>query len=306
SGSGTLERSNGTIAGALLFPPSSSVRAEDGSYTLNNIPNGINAGNPLSVARDITQDQTSDEIVGNVYVEYDLSRHFSLRSTLGTEIYDAKRNMYAPSTTLFGSFFNGIANQTTIRNFSWINENTLTYNQRFLDAHDIQAVVGFTEQQMVGTRLQATSNDFPSDAFGTNALQLGSQPVAPISNKSSWSLLSGLARINYSLHDRYLLTLAARADGSSKFGSENRWALFPSASIGWRLTEEGFMDNIDWLTNLKLRTSYGISGSSGSPYQALARLRSVFYILNDQIKQRSEERRVGREWRSRWRSTTRR
>src|SRR5690606_22510224 len=104
----------------------------------------------------------------------------------------------------------------------------------------------------------------------------------PSSGISEWQLISGLGRVNYSIWDKYYVTASLRSDGSSRFGKDNKWGLFPSGALAWRISEERFMrENVKFIDNLKLRASYGITGNTAlSPYQSLDRMSPVKYIYN--------------------------
>jgi TonB-dependent starch-binding outer membrane protein SusC len=108
----------------------------------------------------------------------------------------------------------------------------------------------------------------------TNRIQAASQPEAPQSNYYSWSMNSYFLRGSYTLKDRYLVTLTGRIDGSSRFGENNKYGLFPSAGVGWILSNESFLENVTALNELKLRSSFGITGNTEIPmYQSLGTVR---------------------------------
>ena len=161
---------------------------------------------------------------------------------------------------------------------NWVWENTLSYTTIIKDVHNLSAIAGWTAQkESVNTSLLA-GNGYPNDLVHTmNA-------ASAITNWSAtayeWSLLSALARVQYSYKGKYLLSAAARMDGSSRFGKNNRWGMFPSASAGWYISEEDFMKDIKWLTSLKLRASYGISGNFNiGNYEYYATLSEDNYVF---------------------------
>ncbi|HLT94371.1 MAG TPA: SusC/RagA family TonB-linked outer membrane protein, partial [Membranihabitans sp.] len=138
-------------------------------------------------------------------------------------------------------------------------------------------VGGFTWQKLQSELLTGSSSGFVNDDLENNILGFGENYSAPSTGYSEWVLLSWLGRINYSLSNKYLFTLSGRADGSSRFGAGNKWGFFPSGAVAWRISEEDFIkDNLQNLSNLKLRLSYGVSGNQAiSPYQSLQRFTGV-------------------------------
>ena len=158
-----------------------------------------------------------------------------------------------------------------------MNENILTYNKQF-GKHSINAVGGYTWQVFHYKHFEASSTNYSTDLYLANNLGAGTTYGQPGSSKSQNQLASYLGRINYIYNDRYLFTLTARADGSSKFGVNNKWSFFPSFAVAWRVTEEEFLKDVDWLSNLKIRTSYGKTGNQNiDNYKSLAMLGTMNY-----------------------------
>jgi TonB-linked SusC/RagA family outer membrane protein len=148
---------------------------------------------------------------------------------------------------------------STFESKNWLSEFTLNYNRTF-NRHKVQGLLGYTVQKEYIDNNTINGTNFPNDIIRTiNAAGL---ITSATSTKEEWALLSYLARLNYSYDGKYLLTAALRRDGSSRFGSDNRWGLFPSLSLGWRLSEENFMKNVSWISDLKLRASYGLTGNN--------------------------------------------
>src|SRR5690606_24190811 len=168
---------------------------------------------------------------------------------------------------------------------SVLNENILTYRQPLrADSDNLDLTGGFTIQTSRGEAVFAQSQQFATDVTGSNALGAGAVPLSTGSGTNEWALLSYLGRANYSLADKYLFTLTGRADGSSKFGADNKWGFFPSAAFAWRISEEPFLAGADWLTDFKLRVSYGHTGNQeiGS-YRSLARLGNTTYPFGNDV-----------------------
>lgn len=143
-----------------------------------------------------------------------------------------------------------------------LSENTLSYNKRIKD-HSFDLLAGFTVQKSKVRNEQTTGTNYASDNVTTlNTATVVTDPLQTFNNTLSRGLISGLGRIIYGFKDKYLLNLSFRADGSSYFGPGNKWGYFPSVSFGWVASREKFLDNIDWLSNLKLRASYGATGNN--------------------------------------------
>lgn len=144
------------------------------------------------------------------------------------------------------------------RSFNWQFENTANYDKMFGD-HRIDALLGFTMERYNGFSSYINGDQFPSDDIETinaSVVQWGN------TRESNWSMISYMARLNYDYQAKYLFTGTIRRDGSSRFGSDRRWGYFPSVSAGWNISKEAFFPQTDWLTNLKLRASYGASGNN--------------------------------------------
>ncbi|MET0394657.1 MAG: SusC/RagA family TonB-linked outer membrane protein, partial [Chitinophagaceae bacterium] len=169
---------------------------------------------------------------------------------------------------------------SSMTNYTLLNENTLNYTKKF-GKHSINALAGFT-QERTNIRSQYTSvNGFTNDLLAYYSMQAGTVYNAPITNYSSTKLNSFLGRVNYTLADKYLFTVSMRADGSSRFGKDNKWGYFPSAALGWRVDQEDFMQSLPFVSNLKLRTSYGLTGNQGIlPYQSLGQLGPIMGTLD--------------------------
>lgn len=147
---------------------------------------------------------------------------------------------------------------STYKGKGWQWENTATYENTFGD-HSLAALGGYTREHYNGYNSYINGDQFPSDDIKTiNAAteQWGN------TSESNWSMISYIFRLSYDYQAKYLFTGTVRRDGSSRFGSDNRWGNFPSASFGWNISKESFFPSPDWLTNLKLRASYGLSGNN--------------------------------------------
>ena len=201
----------------------------------------------------------------------------TFRNTTGMR-YQTRRNdiFYGDqSMTAKRSSING--NITNIENSSFQTSNVLTYNW-YNDNHNVTAMLGHEYVTKWTRNFMAGANNFPNDEIGLGDLSLGT-PITPTSSENyDDKLLSFFARVNYNLMDKYLFTASVRADGSSKFGKNNKWGYFPAFSAAWRLGEEEFIKDLNIFSDLKFRIGYGLAGNNriGS-YSSLAIMSSVTY-----------------------------
>jgi TonB-dependent starch-binding outer membrane protein SusC len=159
--------------------------------------------------------------------------------------------MAAPPDDPYGTY-------TTIKNRNWIFENTFNYDTKFGN-HKFNAVAGLTMEHYNYVKSYLYGTGFADDAIRTlNA----ATSFTGYTNEENWSMVSYLFRLNYSYLDKYLLTGTLRSDGCSRFGSDNRWGVFPSGSVGWTISKENFFPKLNWIENLKLRLSYGVNGNN--------------------------------------------
>ncbi len=268
------------VYAAQIFNPTSPVYNPDGSYVAQN-PNIPIVSNPVAIAKEIDNNNRVIRLLGNVFANYTLLEGLDLRVSYGWDINLSKENFYDPRTTRSGLENRGTSTIGNAQNRMWINENILSYNRTFAEKHSLNAVLGFTMQQSSREFSTATTRNFSNDLLGYNSLGAGSTPGFPASGASRWGLLSYLARVNYSISNKYLFTLTGRVDGSSRFGENNKYGFFPSASVAWRLSEENFVQNLGVFSDLKLRTSYGLTGNQEiGQYQSLAAISSSVYVFN--------------------------
>ena len=249
------------------------VKYPDGRWGGNeDYPGMEGGGNPVNILKDRFFQVKTQTMLGNVYANLNLTKDLELRTTVGTNVINQEIDEYAGRTLNYISRNQGgTAAITNERHNSWQFENYLTYNKRFAAQHSVTGLLGLAWQHVDRFTSRASTQNFQDDYFRYNNLGAGSVPQAPSSSAVGYGLNSYFGRVNYGLKDKYLVTLTGRLDGSSKFGSSNRYAFFPSAALAWRVVEEDFMKNVRAISNLKVRTSYGVTGNSEiTAYQALA------------------------------------
>ena len=176
--------------------------------------------------------------------------------------------MSVPTTKFFDS--PGNASVSATQQSSLLNENTLNYMRTFNQKHSLSAVAGITYQNFTTTSVNASGTDFLSDLYESHNLGAAGTPGVPGSSYVKSTLVSFLGRVNYSYDDRYLATISLRRDGSSRYSSGSQWGNFPSGALAWRVSNEEFMKGLPIISELKLRTSWGLTGSQAiDPYTTL-------------------------------------
>ncbi len=201
--------------------------------------------------------------VGNVYADIQFLRNFTFRSNFGLDLSQRQSKNFTPEFMVSALQMNDVSRLTIgeTRSQDWLWENTLNYNLD-LGNHRIDALAGITAQEFDFEFLNGGRTDFLGEDETFFYLNAGDETTASNSNNAdTWSLVSYLFRVNYTAFDRYLLTVSFRADGSSKFGENNRFGYFPSVALGWNVTNEPFMQTQDWITRLKVRGSWGLVGN---------------------------------------------
>ena len=272
----------GVIQSALTANPLLSPYNADGSYT-KITGQGIGTSevdNPVKIAREYFHQQGNMRLLGTAFAEVSIIEGLNFKTLVGADIRNFREQIFNPSIINPNSVNDtklATANNNTIASRNWLAEFTLNYTKK-IKKHAFDALLGYTIQQENIEAASISATNFPNDIVKTtNAAGTITSAPAPVED---WGLLSYLARINYSFDNKYLLTATFRTDGSSRFGFDNRWGAFPSISLGWRVSEEDFMKNVNWLSDLKIKTSYGITGNNFiSNYGAIALTTSDNYIF---------------------------
>jgi len=237
--------------------------------------------NPLYYIEETEQTSRSNVVLGNAAFIFNPIPSITIKVLGGIENRDRREDTFR---TLEFRNSAGYANVNTDQFTSLLSENTISYNGSFAGMHNISAVAGFTYQNFLLTSLSADGTGFLSNVFQTYNLGAAGTPGIPESGYSESTLLSWLGRVNYSLNNKYLLTVSFRADGSSRFTEGDKWGYFPSAALAWRLSEEAFLQNISIISDLKLRASWGLTGSQAiSPYSTLNQLSSGNTVFGDNL-----------------------
>lgn len=265
--------------------PTAPIYLDDGSFDRVDVINGSTYNNPIAQDKLISNDTYSSRNLGNIYLQFNPIEGLVVKTTLGFDFNTSKQNIYQ-SANLPENFEAEIGGQATVNTSfskSIQNENTVNYTKDF-ENHSFNILGGWTYQKFSRENLDVDARGFNNDVTTFNAIETGDpELLSATSGEEEWALLSGLYRLNYSFKNRYLLTLSGRHDGSSRLAEGNNWQFFPAAAIAWRMSEENFIKELDAVSNLKLRASYGQTGSQSiNPYATIARLNSGTNYLGDQ------------------------
>ena len=263
-------RGQGILFNALHTWPIMPIYDDSGELTyFNRLPsstgNIFSYANWVRSAQEIVNETKDINLLTNAFLEYKPIPGLTLKTSINSEIYNSRYKFFSPSTATFRINrpipATSESSRNELNNFSWLNENLATYDRSFGD-HDFQVLGGFTYQEFRQDRTTIGLDTFSDDRLPTI------QGAANINRGSTndfvqeWSLVSFLSRLTYNYKGKYLLTGSIRSDGSSRFGSENRWGTFPSVSAGWVASDEEFLQNIESLSMAKIRASYGVTGNN--------------------------------------------
>lgn len=223
--------------------------------------------NPILSAKNELNTRESNQLTANTYLQYTFLKSFTLRITGALNSSRNENARFFNSQTVTGNILspvgsrgvNGSLINTKLENFA--NENTLTYKKKLKSGHNLDALIGFTAQSNTSFVYGASSNFVPNESLGISGLDQGT-PNIITSEDSRNNLVSYLGRVNYNYKSKYLFTANFRADGSSKFSPENRWGYFPSGAFAWHFSEEKLIKKINFLSDAKLRLSYGKIGNN--------------------------------------------
>ena len=285
-----IPRTDGTRGTGILFnalhtwPIMPIYEANGELTTFNRFP--AETGNIFAYANWVRsveeiRDETTDiNLLSNAFIEFEPIEGLVLKSTFNAELYNSKYFYFSPSTAT-GSINTPLPTdarsiQEDISDFSWLNENLITYSKAFGD-HDFELLGGFTQQKFRRNRTDLQTDTYSDDRLPIIQGAININRGGSRTGIEEWSLLSYLSRLTYNYRGKYLLTAAIRSDGSSRFGLDNQWGLFPSVSAGWVISDENFMRSTPAVSLAKIRASYGVTGNNNiGNYTQYALISNVF------------------------------
>ncbi|KAA0992231.1 SusC/RagA family TonB-linked outer membrane protein [Dyadobacter aurulentus] len=272
----------GAVAVTVMSTPGFyPVRTPDGAYSRSftlhfddGTTQNIIYNNALAFGEGIQNTMNQFSTVGSLFTTVDILKNLQFKTSINADVNTFSNNKFSPS---YISVSPSNGRSFSSANISWINENTLTYDNSFAEKHHVNVLVGVTGQKSSFNSNSVNANSFPNDLVPT--LNAGIV-TGGSSSRSQWTLLSFLSRATYNYDEKYFLTATFRRDGSSRFGADNKWGNFPSVSAGWRIGQEKFMANVPAISELKVRASYGLIGNNQIPdYASVGLINSANYIL---------------------------
>ena len=264
------DRGTGILFNALHTWPVMPIRDANGELTkVNTFPgstgNIFQYPNWVRAAQELVNETRNTNLLSNAYIQYRPINGLTLRSSINVEYQNTKFFFFNPSTAT--SAINvpipttAVSIRQGLENVSWLNENLATYTRSVGD-HNFELLAGFTNQQFRQefTRIQADT--YADDRLPTIQGALNINRGGTNNGVNQWALTSYLSRLTYNYKGKYLFTAAIRSDGSSRFGANNQFGTFPSASVGWILSDEDFFKPIQQVSFAKVRASYGVIGNN--------------------------------------------
>lgn len=266
------------VQNALYLPPIIPVRLPNGDYNqpttdpyMRGTALAVNYFSPVGVGNQLNDHSDAMRLLANFNINYDIIKGLRLKVNIGGETFNNRRNLFIPSNMAYlsaplATFSNPVLNgilgvQRANQNYNWLWENTLNYDFTINNKHDFSLLGGYSSQKNTSESAGIASQ---AGSFGSDAIPYisTSSNITGTASKSKNTLISMFTRVNYDFEEKYLLSVAFRRDGSSRFGSNKRYANFPSVSGGWRLSEEKFLANSSVISELKIRASYGETGNN--------------------------------------------
>jgi TonB-linked SusC/RagA family outer membrane protein len=208
----------------------------------------------------VDNNQTVFRNVGNLYAEYSILPNLQFRSDLGLDLLFQNEDYFADSNTNTGENTNGYGDSRIVNIVNYTTNNYLTWNAQFAQDHELTAVAGMSYQNSDRYLTFVSGTNFPTDSF--RKLASAAEITDGSSSLTTFRFLSYFSRANYTFKDRYLFSASARVDGSSRFGDNSRYGFFPAFSAGWILSREDFLSDVNFLSFLKIRASYGLTGNA--------------------------------------------
>lgn len=279
------------IGSAFLMDPQLKYKNDDGTYPVSYSQPGMFANANYYLV--LTERQNPEKVfrgTTNAYADVKIIDGLKYRLSANADLVSSQRESWTPSIAQ-GGMFSAPPNPASGaydsgNRVNWLIENTLNYNKTFVEKHNLDVLLGYSTQKSTETRARINASNYPDDEvpwFGAATTRVGDNNP-DYSDKSAWAMISYLARLNYDYMGKYLLSFSFRRDGCSRFGSNAKWANFPSVSLGWIASDESFMKDLEPLNYLKVRASYGKVGNYNiGNYKHIASVNTANYVTNGAI-----------------------
>jgi TonB-linked SusC/RagA family outer membrane protein len=213
--------------------------------------------NPLERLKYTTDRTNENKFVSVVYSELEILPRLVFKSQFGYNFFQSNYEFFQPGNVTYNNGFVTIGNSNSRTARDWSSQNTLTYDKSF-GPHNLNVLAGISAEDRNSFRIAARANGWPNEIIET--LNVATTPTDASTERYTSRIASQFGRIGYNYKEKYLVNATVRRDGSSRFGTNNKWGIFPAISAGWKLNEENFLRGATWLTLLKLRAAWGTSG----------------------------------------------
>lgn len=254
---------------AFRFSPDVGRFNDEGNFSQNTVGDDIE--NPWAVATQITNETKTDNSRTNLYADFKILNGLSFKTTLGYRTQNSTEGYFKPQTFVLSA---GGAFLESVKRTRLLNENYLTYTQP-VGTGSLTAIAGHSYQKSTTEGFEAGAQGLLTDAFSWYNLEAGQIDLRSVDSRFSESEIESVfGRVNFEWANKYLITATVRRDGASNFAENNKYAVFPSVALGWKVSNENFLIDNQTLSNLKLRASYGLTGNQAiGPYESLATYR---------------------------------
>lgn len=253
---------NSVLGTAMAAPPTMQIRKEDGSW--GEPGRGEGGVNPVYMSELYKGNKTQAwRALANLYAEYQILDELKFKVTGAIDFTANNNRAYYPKVSEIGEytdFSDQKLNDNISLGYTWQNDYLLYFNKDW-EKHHLDAMAGLSLQANQDKGVNGTVRGFLNDEEHMQVLNVGQRDWRATGGLTRWSMLSYFGNVNYNFMSRYLLSFNMRVDGSSRFGKNNKYGYFPSGSVAWRINSEEFMEDISWISNLKLRASYGSLGN---------------------------------------------
>ncbi|AUP78685.1 SusC/RagA family TonB-linked outer membrane protein [Flavivirga eckloniae] len=288
---GAATKSDGSVSAggddavtlAMRYSPDLPIYDADLSYNAGNGGVGDPIDNPFAVATERTDETKIDNFRANFYANYDILENLTFKTTFGLSTENERRGIYMPSRLKVTA--GPVGGRAIVQNntsSTLLSESYLTYKKE-VGKGNLTLLAGYSYQKKISENIFNEATGFISDNFSFYDLGSATTILQPSSSIQKVEIQSQFGRLNYDYDDKYLLTATVRRDGASNFAANEKYAIFPSAALGWKVSNESFLEDSETISNLKLRVSYGVTGNPSIPaYGSLAVNRSLYASSNGQ------------------------
>ena len=263
-----------------VYEPNTGKYTTSTSSTINDVLGFEGMSNPVFILDKQKRMKYNTQIFGNAALTFHLLEGLDLKTQFGMDFHNIDYRGYSSNELNNISMPNGWADFNNSQTMYWQEETYLTYNKTWAE-HRLNAMAGLSWQERTYRYNRSYTEGFFDDFFQDNNMGLGTLPDSPESSWNRWAMNSYFLRFAYTYKDRYSATVTGRVDGSSKFGENNKYAFFPSAGLAWNVSQEDFLKDNNYISNLKLHTSFGLTGNSEiDPFKSLGLVSSGTTLFN--------------------------